>query len=50
MTDIKLTQEPEAPDFGAVPTLTLDGIEEPKPEAAAPAEPAVVNEPGLTPE
>jgi len=50
MTDIKLTQEPEAPDFGAVPTLTLDGIEEPKPEAAAPAEPAVVNEPVLTPE
>ncbi len=50
MTDMKLTQELEAPDFGAVPTLTLDGIEEPKPEPAAQAEPVVVNEPVLTEE
>ena len=50
MNDMKLTlgQEMDAPELGAVPTLTLDAVEEPKPEAAA--EPVVVNEPILTPE
>ena len=50
MNDMKLTlgQEMDAPELGAVPTLTLDAVEEPKPEAAA--EPVIVNEPILTPE
>ncbi len=50
MSDMKLTleQELDTPDLGAIPTLTLDGVEEPKPEAEA--EPVVVNEPVLTPE
>lgn len=50
MSDMKLTlgEELETPALDAIPTLTLDGVEEPKPEVKA--EPVVVNEPVLTPE
>ena len=50
MSDMKLTlgEEFETPALDAIPTLTLDGVEEPKPEVKE--EPVVVNEPVLTPE
>ena len=50
MSDMKLTlgEELETPALDAIPTLTLDGVEAPKPEVKA--EPVVVNEPVLTPE
>lgn len=49
MSDMKLTlgEELETPELGAIPTLTLDGVEEPKPEVK---EEPVVQEPVLTPE
>lgn len=51
MSDMKLTLEPEQDDasLGGIPTLTLDGVEEPKEEIQK-EEPAVPEEPVLSPE
>ena len=50
MNDLKLTlgQEMDTPELSAIPTLTLDGVEEPAAEVKE--EPVVVEEPVLTPE
>lgn len=51
MNDMKLTleQELESPSLGGIPTLTLDGVEEPKPEVKKEEKP-IENEPVLSPE
>ena len=51
MSDMKLTLEPEleSTGLGGLPTLTLDGVEEPQPEMKQ-EEPAAPEEPVLSPE